>query len=175
MFGRLMLFFGLLAATVSTASAQFVPLQRARPVIPLQNAPPPPPPPPAVVHFDDVCTRVIRIGAGGPNFSFSCEVQGGQITDYRVANYEDENGSSYDIGQGTVGEVLQNVAQEIRLSQHYAGATSNISQVVATFVLFKQANPASQKAMVIRGINSIDPTPANTGKRVVQVVYFSPD
>ncbi|MGZ5911590.1 MAG: hypothetical protein ACXWLB_17060 [Reyranella sp.] len=164
----------MLAATATAASAQIVPLQRARPVIPLQNAAPLPPPP-AVVHFDDVCTRVTKIGAGGPNFGFSCQLQNGQTNDYRVANYEDENGSSYDIGQSTVGVVLQNVAQEIRLSQHYAGANSNISQIVATFLLFKQANPASQKAMVIRGIYSIDPTPANTGARVVQVVYFSPD
>jgi len=175
MFGRLILICGLLSATAATASAQPVIVPRLPPSVILQPVPPTPPEPAAPVHFDDICVRVTGIAVGGSSFSFTCQLQGGQSYDYRVANYEDTTGTHFDIGQSSsVITLLQNVAQEIRISQRFAGANSNISQVVTTFLLFKQANPDSQKLMLIRGVYSIDPTPGNNGDRAVQVVDFHP-
>lgn len=174
MFIRIILCCGFLGATVATASAQRVLVPQVRSTTAPQAVSPAPQPTTAPVHFDEICVRVTSIaGTALGSFSFECLLQDGQKATYHVANYADTTGKYFDIGQSSSDIVLlQNVAQENRISQQFAIANTNISQVVTTFLLYKQANPDSNKNMLVRGVYSIDPN--NSGKRAVQVVSFNP-
>ncbi len=174
MFIRIVLFCTFLAATAAPASAQRVLLPKARPTAEPQPVSSAPQSAPELVHFDEICVRVTAIaGMTLGSFSFECLLQNGQKTTYYVANYADTTGKYFDIGQSSSEIILlQNVAQENRISQQFAIANTNISQVVTTFLLYKQANPDSNKTMLVRGVYSIDPN--NSGKRAVQVASFNP-